>query len=98
MSLLPWGVIALAYHLAARLAYVLYIGLALRREDRTAYLAGRHGPEGAFRRFRRMAAILMYNDATSFVVLCLASWGPLSDGLPCVPLPGVGAVPVHGRL
>ena len=92
MTVPLWGVIALAYHLAARLAYVLYIGLALRREDRTAYLARRHGPEGAFRRFRRMAAILMYNDATSFVVLCLASWGSLSDGLPRVPLLVVGAV------
>src|SRR5437660_12375610 len=86
-----WGVIALAYHFAARLAYVLYIGLALGREERTRYLAERHGPEGAFRRFRRMAAILMYNDATSFVVLCLASWGTLSVGLPRVPVLIVGA-------
>jgi protein-S-isoprenylcysteine O-methyltransferase Ste14 len=87
-----WGVIALAYHFAARLAYVLYIGLALRREERTRYLAERYGPEGAFRRFRRMAAILMYNDATSFVVLCLASWGTLTVGLPRVPVLIVGAV------
>ena len=28
MTVPLWGVIALAYHLAARLAYVLYIGLA----------------------------------------------------------------------
>src|SRR2546427_2026780 len=53
MTVPLWGVIALAYHLAARLAYVLYIGLALRREDRTAYLARRHGPEGTRRHFRR---------------------------------------------
>jgi len=86
-----WGVIALAYHFSARLAYVLYIGLALRREERTRYLAERHGPEGAFRRFRRMAAILMYNDATSFVVLCLASWGTLTVDLPRVPVLFVGA-------
>src|SRR5438445_12609165 len=92
MTVPLWGVIALAYHLAARLAYVLYIGRALRRGDRTAYLAPRRGRAGAFRRFRRMAAILMYNDATSFVVLCLASWGSLSDGLPRVPLLVVGAV------
>ncbi|PYP16343.1 MAG: hypothetical protein DMD52_07490 [Gemmatimonadetes bacterium] len=87
-----WGVIALAYHFSARLAYVLYIGLALRREERSRYLAERHGPEGAFRRFRRMAAILMYNDATSFVVLCLASRGTLTVGLPRVPVFVVGAV------
>src|SRR2546430_17109780 len=84
MTVPLWGVIALAYHLAARLAYGLYIGLALRREDRTAYLARRPGPEGAFRRFRRMAAILMYNDATSFVVLCLPNGGS--------PRPGVAPV------
>jgi len=87
-----WGVIALAYHFSARLAYVLYIGLALRREERTRYLAERHGPEGAFRRFRRMAAILMYNDAASFVLLCLASRGTLTFGLPRVPVFVVGAV------
>jgi len=92
MTLPFWGVIALAYHFSARLAYVLYIGLALRREERTRYLAERHGPEGAFRRFRRMAAILMYNDATSFVVLCLASRGTLTVGLPRVPVFVVGAV------
>src|SRR5437879_4357140 len=92
MTVPLWGVIALAYNVAARLAYVLYIGLALRREERTGYLAERHGPEGAFRRFRRMAAILMYNDATSFVVLCLASRGTLTVGLPRVPVFVVGAV------
>ena len=92
MTVPLWGVIALAYHFAARLAYVLYIGLALRREERTGYLAERHGPEGAFRRFRRMAAILMYNDATSFVVLCVASGGTLGDGLPRVPVLAVGAL------
>src|SRR5438105_13503415 len=90
MTVPLWGVIALAYNVAARLAYVLYIGLALRREERTGYLAERHGPEGAFRRFRRMAAILMYNDATSFVVVCLASGGTLGDGLPRVPILIVG--------
>src|SRR5438045_5893265 len=92
MTVPLWGVIALAYHFAARLAYTLYIGLALQREERTGYLAERHGAEGAYRRFRRMAAILMYNDATSFVVLCLASRGTLGDGLPRVPALVVGAL------
>jgi len=92
MTVPLWGVIALAYHFAARLAYTLYIGLALQREERTGYLAERHGAEGAYRRFRRMAAILMYNDATSFVVMCLASRGTLGDGLPRVPVFVVGAL------
>ena len=34
----------------------------------------------------------MYNDATSFVLLCLASWGTLTVGLPRVPVLIVGAV------
>src|SRR5205814_9519278 len=92
MTVPLWGVLALAYHFAARLAYTLYIGLALQREERTGYLAERHGAEGAYRRFRRMAAILMYNDATSFVVLCPASRGTLGDGLPRVPALVVGAL------
>ncbi len=82
MSALPWGLLALAYHLASRLAYVLYIGLALGRQERTGYLTLRHGAEGGFRRFRRLGATLMYNDAASFVLLCVATWGTLGSTLP----------------
>jgi len=74
--------IALAYHLASRLAYVLYVGVTLKRQDRDAYLARRHGPEAAFRRFRRVAAIVMANDAVSLGVLCLVSANTLHLGLP----------------
>ena len=73
---------ALAYHLASRLAYVLYVGLTLRRQDRTAYLTKRYGAEAAFRRFRRVAAVVMANDAVSLAVLCLASWNTLHLGVP----------------
>src|SRR3989442_12661131 len=73
---------ALAYHLASRLAYVLYVGLTLRRQERTGYLTGRYGPEAAFRRFRRVAAIVMANDAVSLGVLCLVSANTLHLGLP----------------
>src|SRR5437763_13735882 len=92
MTVPLWGVIALAYHFTARLAYTLYIGHALQREERTGYLTERHGAEGAYRRFRRMAAILMYNYATSVVVLCIASRGTLGDGLPPVTALAVGAL------
>jgi protein-S-isoprenylcysteine O-methyltransferase Ste14 len=74
--------IALAYHLASRLAYVLYVGLTLHRQDRTAYLTRRHGAEAGFRRFRRAAAFVMANDAVSFAVLCLVSANTLNIGLP----------------
>ena len=73
--------IALAYHLASRLAYVLYVGLTLNRQDRTAYLTRRHGAEEGFRRFRRVAAFVMANDAVSFGLLCLVSANTLTVGL-----------------
>ena len=74
--------IALAYHLASRLAYVLYVGVTLHRQDRTGHLTRRHGPEAAFRRFRRVAAIVMANDAVSLAVLCLVSANTLHLGVP----------------
>src|SRR2546428_2420646 len=74
--------IALAYHLASRLAYVLYVGLTLKRQDRAEYLTQRYGVEAGFRRFRRVAALVMANDAVSLAVLCLVSWDTLYLGLP----------------
>ena len=82
MTVPVWTVLTLAYHLASRLAYVLYVGLALRRQERTGYFTRRYGPEEGFRRFRRAAAILMSSDAVSFVVLCLVSRNTLAIGLP----------------
>src|SRR5439155_676690 len=77
-----WTALALAYHLASRLADVLYGGLALRRQERTGYFTRRYGPEEGFRRFRRAAAILMSSDAVSFVVLCVVSRNTLAIGSP----------------
>ena len=74
--------IALAYHLASRLAYVLYVGVTLHRQDRTASLTRRYGAEAGFRRFRRAAAFVMANDAVSFGVLCFVSVNTLHVGLP----------------
>src|SRR5207247_10848303 len=64
------ALIALGYHLASRLAYVLYIGTMLRRQERTGYFTGRYGAEAGFRRVRRAAFLLMTNDAVSFVLRC----------------------------
>jgi protein-S-isoprenylcysteine O-methyltransferase Ste14 len=61
---------ALGYAVISRLAYVLYVGIALRRETEG-------GPE-RFRRFRRTAAWIMNHDAFAFVVLCLLSAGTLT--------------------
>jgi protein-S-isoprenylcysteine O-methyltransferase Ste14 len=84
--------IAFAYHLASRLAYVLYVGFTLSRQDRTGYLAQRYGAEAAFRRFRRVAAIVMANDAVSLAVLCLVSANTLHLGLPRGLMVAVGGV------
>lgn len=84
--------IALAYHLASRLAYVLYIGFALARQDRSASFTLRHGPDEGFRRFRRVAATLMHNDAASFVLLCIVTRSTLPLDVPSSVLLVVGAV------
>jgi len=84
--------IAFAYHIASRLAYVLGVGLTLRRQDRTGFVTERHGVEGGFQRFRRTAAFLMGNDAVSFVLLCLVSANSLRIGLPRALTLGVGVI------
>lgn len=52
-----------AYAILSRLAYVLFVGLTLRREEGA-------GPE-AFRRFRWRAAWVMYHDGLAFILLCV---------------------------
>jgi len=91
MALSLWGWIAFAYHLAGRLAYVLYIGFTLKREDRTSHLTRSYGPSEGFRRFRRAAAAVMNNDALSFIALCVVTRRTLSVGLPAGWVVGAGA-------
>ena len=88
MTATAWAVFG--YHLASRLTYVLYVGLALRAQERHGYFTERWGVEGGFRRFRRMAALVMNNDAVSFVVLCFATAHTFSVDLPGEWLVGVG--------
>jgi len=87
-----WGTLALAYHLTSRLAYVLWVGWALRRERGTSHYARTYGAEVGFRRFRRGATALMNNDAVSFVVLCLLTRGTLPIAAPWWHLVALGAV------
>jgi protein-S-isoprenylcysteine O-methyltransferase Ste14 len=72
-----WDTLVLAYHLTSRLAYVVWVGWALRREGRTGHFARTYGAEEGFRRFRRVASALMNNDAVGFVALCLLTRGTL---------------------
>ena len=74
----------LAYAMLSRLAYVCYVGFALRREEL-------YGPSGNFRRFRRRAAFVMNNDAVAFVVLCLATRNTLRLPIPIPASIAVGA-------
>ena len=76
-----WASLTLTYHLASRLAYVLYIAFALKREEKHGYLTARHGAEAGFRRFRRVASSLMNNDGASFVLLCVVTRHTLGPGL-----------------
>jgi protein-S-isoprenylcysteine O-methyltransferase Ste14 len=87
-----WGTLALVYHLTSRLAYVLWVGWALRRETRTHYYARTYGADEGFRRFRRMAAALMNNDGASFLILCLLTRGTLPIPAPWWLLVALGAV------
>lgn len=74
-----WGALAFGYQLASRLAYVLGVGVVLRRVE--AHPLWDSGPvTQAFRRFRGFASALMLNDALSFVVLCVVTRQPYAVG------------------
>jgi protein-S-isoprenylcysteine O-methyltransferase Ste14 len=74
----------LAYAILSRLAYVLYVGFALRREEL-------YGPSGDFRRFRRRASFVMNNDAVAFVALCLATGNTVRLPMPLAASIALGA-------
>jgi protein-S-isoprenylcysteine O-methyltransferase Ste14 len=85
------GLAAFLYNIASRLAYVLWVGWALRREDREQHYTRAHGEAAGFARFRRIAAILMNNDAVSVLVLCgVTGW--TIHALPHAWLLGAGAL------
>src|SRR5881227_3455743 len=72
--------LALGYSVLSRLAYVLYIGLALRRAD--AQPVSRDAAASAYARFRRRAALLMYHDGIAFVAVCVLTRGTLDLPVP----------------
>jgi len=77
-----WEAVAFWYFIASRLAYVVWVGWALRQQDRTQRFTRERGAEAGFLRFRRVASTLMNNDGVSFVVLVLATSDTLATGLP----------------
>ncbi|HEV8263771.1 MAG TPA: methyltransferase [Gemmatimonadales bacterium] len=82
--------VALAYYVASRLTYVLFIGVALRRQERDEVYTRRHGVEGGFRRFRRIASLVMANDVLAFALLCLLTRETLALGVSGAVLIAVG--------
>ena len=80
------------YAALSRLAYVLFVGIALRRQERDAIYTRRYGAEEGFRRFRRIASLTMNNDAVAFILLCLVTRDTLILAVPRAIVIAVGAV------
>jgi len=74
------------------MAYVLFTGVALRRQERSAAYTRAWGVEGGFQRFRRIVSVLMANDVFAFVLLCLVTRDTLDVGVPRVAVIAVGVV------
>ena len=74
----PIEIAAFAYAILSRLAYVLFVGITLRLEDRDARYTRAFGPAEAFRRFRRIASVVMNNDALAFILLCVLTRNTLA--------------------
>jgi protein-S-isoprenylcysteine O-methyltransferase Ste14 len=71
------GGLALSYHVASRLAYVVGVGVALRRQERKPRQDD-GATEASFLRFRRLASVLMANDALSFGLVSVLTRHTLS--------------------
>ena len=82
----------LAYAILSRTAYVLFVGSALRRQEKDGVYTKRFGRVEGFRRFRRTVALIMNHDAFAFVVLCLATRNTWHLALPTVATVATGAV------
>jgi len=78
------GVLAFGYHIASRLAYVIGVGVALRRQEQHQVFTKQCDAEAGYRRFRRLAATLMNNDAVSFFIMCVLTHHTIQFPLPHV--------------
>ena len=79
-----WGPLIFSYHILSRLAYVIGVGVALRRQDQHQAFTRQCDAESGYRRFRRIAAFLMNNDAVSFFFMCLLTRGTIEFPFPHV--------------
>ena len=88
----PTAWIVFAYAILSRMAYVLFVGWTLRREEREQFYATRYGPVDAFRVFRRRAAWAMNHDGFAFIVLCVVTRNSWSLPFSTLATFAVGAV------
>jgi protein-S-isoprenylcysteine O-methyltransferase Ste14 len=84
--------LAVVYCIVSRLSYILFAGIALRRQERNAAYTRVWGVEGGFRRFRRAVSVLMLNDVFAFGLLCVVTRDTLEVGVPRPALIALGAV------
>jgi protein-S-isoprenylcysteine O-methyltransferase Ste14 len=82
--------LAVVYCIVSRLMYVLFAGIALRRQERNAAYTRVWGVEGGFRRFRRAVSVLMLNDVFAFGLLCVVTRDTLEVGVPRLALIALG--------
>lgn len=75
-----WVLAAFLYHVLSRLLYVLWVGRTLKQEELTGHYTRTFGETGGFARFRHTAALIMNNDAVSFVLLCIIARDTLPHG------------------
>lgn len=70
------------YAVASRLAYVLWVGRALRQQDRAGAALPGPAADATFARFRRRSQVLMRNDVTALIAVCLLTRTTLTLPLP----------------
>ena len=78
----PLTLLVIGYAVASRLAYVIWVGAALRRQDRNQFFTRTDGAETGFQRFRATATLIMRNDAVAIVLVCLLTRNTLDLGIP----------------
>ena len=83
------GLVAFLFFIACRLAYVLWVGAALWRQDRSGWFTRDGRIEEGWLRFRRTASTIMNLDGVAFVVLVLLTRNTLA--LEMAPAVRIGA-------
>jgi protein-S-isoprenylcysteine O-methyltransferase Ste14 len=76
------GIAALVYAVSSRLAYVVGVGVMLTRQDRRQAFTRTAGVDAGFRRFRRIASLLMYNDGAALILVCVVTRHTIPAGPP----------------